>query len=103
MIHAQARLRVVTALSVLGEDDRVTFPWLKDLLSMSAGNLSVHLRKLDEAEYVEITKTFQGRTPVTFVRLTMRGRLAFEQYVTALQRLLDAGHTNTQRKARDST
>ncbi|MGI5154924.1 winged helix-turn-helix domain-containing protein [Microbispora sp. CA-102843] len=96
MIHAQARLRVVTALSTLAEGDRVTFPWLKDLLGMSAGNLSVHLRKLDEAEYVEITKSFQGRTPVTFVRLTTRGRLAFEQYVTALRRLLDAGNAGPQ-------
>ena len=46
VIHAQARLRVVSALSALREDDRITFPRLQELLAMTAGNLSVHLRKL---------------------------------------------------------
>nr|WP_221379830.1 transcriptional regulator [Actinoplanes polyasparticus] len=89
VIHAQARLRVVSALSVLREDDRITFPQLQESLRMTAGNLSVHLRKLEEAGYVEVTKTHHGRTPATLVRLTRRGRLAFDDYTAALRALLN--------------
>jgi DNA-binding MarR family transcriptional regulator len=89
VIHAQARLRVVSALSVLREDDRITFPQLQESLRMTAGNLSVHLRKLEDANYVEVTKTHQGRTPATLVRLTRRGRLAFDDYTAALRTLLN--------------
>jgi DNA-binding MarR family transcriptional regulator len=58
------------------------------MLDMTAGNLSTHLRKLEEAEYVEITKTHQRRTPVTYVALTQRGRHAFEDYTANLRTLL---------------
>lgn len=80
---------MVSALSVLREDDRVTFPRLQDSLRMTAGNLSVHLRKLEDAGYVEVTKTHHGRTPTTLVRLTRRGRLAFDEYTAALRALLN--------------
>ncbi|QFU92950.1 transcriptional regulator [Amycolatopsis sp. YIM 10] len=89
VIHAQARLRVTVALAALDEGDSISFPRLQDLLGMTAGNLSTHLRKLEDAEYVEITKTHQRRTPVTYVTLTRRGRLAFEDYTAALKSLLD--------------
>ncbi|WP_444949594.1 transcriptional regulator [Micromonospora ureilytica] len=89
VIHAQARLRVVASLSALNVGDRIAFPRLQDLLAMTAGNLSVHLRKLEEAGYVEITKTHHGRTPATLVRLSRRGRLAFEEYTEAIRALLD--------------
>ena len=89
VIHVQARLRVVVALSTLAEGDRITFPRLQDILGMTAGNLSVHLRKLEDAGYVEVTKTHQGRTPATLVRLTGRGRVAFEDYTAALHALLN--------------
>lgn len=88
VIHAQARLRVVSALSTLPSGDRLAFPRLQDLLDMTAGNLSTHLRKLEEAGYVKIAKTHQGRMPVTFVALTTRGMSAFEQYVENLRSLL---------------
>lgn len=89
VIHAQARLRVVAALSALREGDSITFPRLQDILRMTAGNLSVHLRKLEEAGYVEVTKTHQGRTPSTLIRLSRRGQLAFEEYTAAVRALLD--------------
>jgi DNA-binding MarR family transcriptional regulator len=98
VIHAQARLRVVAALSTLGEGDRLSFPRLQEILGMTAGNLSVHLRKLEDAGYVEVTKTHHGRTPATLLRLSRRGRLAFEEYTTAVRMLLD-GHD----VAREST
>jgi DNA-binding MarR family transcriptional regulator len=90
VIHAQPRLRVVVALTAL-RDDRITFPRLQELLSMTAGNLSTHLRKLEEANYVTITKTFRRRTPVTYVALSGTGRLAFEDYTNALRALLELG------------
>lgn len=89
VIHAQARLRVVAALSTLDDGDRITFPRLQEILRMTAGNLSVHLRKLETAGYVEIVKRFSGRTPTTLVRLSRRGRLAFEDYTAAVRALLD--------------
>jgi DNA-binding MarR family transcriptional regulator len=89
VIHAQARLRVVAALSTLNDGDRIAFPRLQDVLRMTAGNLSVHLRKLEDAGYVEVTKTHQGRTPTTLIRLSGRGRLAFEEYTAAVQALLN--------------
>ena len=91
VIHAQARLRVVSALSALPDGDRLAFPRLQELLDMTAGNLSTHLRKLDDAGYVVITKTHQGRLPITFVALSTRGRAAFEQYTDDLRTLLGAG------------
>ena len=90
VIHAQARLRVTASLASLREGDKITFPRLQELLEMTAGNLSTHLRKLEDAEYVEITKAYEHRTPVTLVRLTARGRAAFEDYTKALHQLLDA-------------
>ena len=89
VIHAQARLRVVSALSMLRDGDRLAFPRRQDILKMTAGNLSVHLRKLEDAGYVEVTKTHHGRTPATLVQLTRRGRLAFEDYTAALRALLN--------------
>ncbi|MBM0232356.1 transcriptional regulator [Micromonospora sp. STR1_7] len=89
VIHAQARLRVVASLSALGDGDRIAFPRLQELLAMTAGNLSVHLRRLEDAGYVEIRKTHRGRTPTTLIRLSRRGRLAFEEYTEAIRTLLD--------------
>ena len=78
----------MVALSTVREGDRMTFPWLRKLLQITAGNLSVHLRKLEDAGYVTITKTHRGRTPTTYVELSRRGRLAFEEYTEHIQRLL---------------
>jgi DNA-binding MarR family transcriptional regulator len=89
VIHAQARLRVVAALSALSAGDRIAFPGLRNLLDMSAGNLSVHLRKLEDAGYIDVTKTHRGRTPITYIALTNRGRAAFEDYTAAIRALID--------------
>ncbi len=88
VIHAQARLRVMVALSVLKEGDRLAFPRLQETLGMTAGNLSVHLRKLEEAEYIEVSKTHQGRTPTTLLCLTHRGRHALQKYTAAVKAVL---------------
>lgn len=88
VIHAQARLRVMVMLATLSDGDQLAFPRLQEMLEMTAGNLSTHLRKLEEAEYVAICKTHQRRTPVTYVALTGRGRRAFEAYTESLHALL---------------
>lgn len=88
VIHARARLRVTVALAGLPAGDRIPFPRLQQMLGMTAGNLSTHLRKLENAEYVEIVKAHQRRTPITYVALTPRGRRAFEGYAGTLRGLL---------------
>ncbi len=88
VIHAQARLRVMVALSVLPFGEQVTFSRLQELVGMTAGNLSTHLRKLEEAGYVVVAKTFRGRTPVTSVSLSRDGRRALEDYTATLRELL---------------
>lgn len=88
VIHAQGRLRIVAALATLDAGESITFPRLQELLDMTAGNLSTHLRKLEDAGYVEVSKTHQGRTPTTYLALSTRGRRAFEDYTEALRTLL---------------
>lgn len=100
VIHAQARLRVMTSLAALAEGDRIAFPRLQQVLDMTAGNLSTHLRKLEDAGYLEITKTHERRTPVTYLALTRQGRRAFEDYTAALRTLLAGSGNGQQRGAK---
>jgi DNA-binding MarR family transcriptional regulator len=88
VIHAQARLRVVATLAPFAPGDSISFPRLQKLLDMTAGNLSTHLRKLEDAGYVGVTKTHEGRVPATYVALTPAGRRAFEAYTEQLRALL---------------
>lgn len=88
VIHAQSRLRVTAALAALGPQDRLAFTKLQRLLEMTAGNLSTHLRKLEDAQYVAVDKLFEGRSPVTYLALSKRGRRAFETYTESLEALL---------------
>jgi DNA-binding MarR family transcriptional regulator len=93
IIHAPARLRLVAALSALADGDRLSFTRLQKLLDMTGGNLSTHLRRLEDAGYVQVTKSHVGRTPATNVALTRAGRLAFEDYTAALRALLGSAAT----------
>ena len=85
VIHGRLRLGVMAYLSGSGVAD---FNTLKAALQASDGNLSVHLRKLEEAGYVAISKTFVGRKPLTRVALTDKGRSAFVAYLDAIEKLL---------------
>ncbi len=91
VIHAQTRLRVVATLSALGQGDSLAFPRLQELLDVTSGNLSTHLRKLQDAGYVETSKAHRARTPVTWVALTPKGRVAFDDYTDALRLYLAGG------------
>ncbi len=88
VIHAAARLKITATLATLEAGDRSAFPRLQELLDMTPGNLSTHLRKLEDAEYVVVEKAHQGRTPVTYIALTKAGRRAFEDCTDTLRRLL---------------
>jgi DNA-binding MarR family transcriptional regulator len=88
VIHAESRLRAITVLNEVGERDKIAFTKLRKMLDMTAGNLSTHLRKLEDAGYVEVTKTIEGRTPATYVGITAKGKAAYAQYRVALRELL---------------
>lgn len=90
VIHAQARLRIMATLAAVPVGDELHFPRLRELLDMTAGNLSTHLSKLEGAGYVQQNKTYAGRNPATYLALTPEGRVAFERYVRNLRSLLDA-------------
>lgn len=87
VLLSQVRLGVVSVLMTRGS---ATFPELRDLLDLTQGNLSVHLRKLEEAAYVSIAKDFVDRKPQTTATLTRRGRAAFLAHVDALARIARA-------------
>jgi len=76
---------VVSALAV---NPSLTFNELKALLKTTDGNLSVHARKLEDAGYVQCTKSFEGRTPRTEYRLTASGRRALEDYLEHMEGLI---------------
>ena len=85
IIHGRLRLGVMTYLA---NSEIADFTELKTALEATQGNLSIHLRKLEDAGYVAIEKSFLGRKPLTRVRITPAGRKAFEAYVEALSALL---------------
>ena len=90
VIHASARLRITAALAALERGDRISFPRLQELLGMTAGNLSTHLRKLEDAGYIACRKGVDGRTPRTEFRLTPAGRVALHRYLDHMEALIRA-------------
>jgi len=87
LIHERVRLAIVSALAV---NTSLTFNDLKQLLNTTDGNLSVHARKLEEAQYVVCNKYFDGRTPKTEYRLTAAGRRALERYLGHMESVIRA-------------
>lgn len=86
IIHVRVRLGIVSALAV---EESLTFNELKERLDTSDGNLSVHARRLEEAGYVEIRKSFEGRIPRTDYRLTETGRQALQRYLDHMEALIE--------------
>ncbi|HMV99612.1 MAG TPA: transcriptional regulator [Acidobacteriota bacterium] len=87
LIHERMRLGIVSALAV---NESLTFNDLKKLMNTTDGNLSVHARKLEEANYITCTKFFDGRLPKTEYRLTQSGRDALERYLNHMETLIQA-------------
>jgi DNA-binding HxlR family transcriptional regulator len=87
LVHERIRLGIVSALAV---NESLSFNELKKLLKTSDGNLSVHARKLEEAEYIICEKYFEGRLPKTVYRLTITGQRALERYLNHMEALIQS-------------
>ena len=87
-IHQTVRLRIMAALVTLEAGNEVDFTYLRELLQVTDGNLGAHLRKLEEAGYIAITKTFVERKPRTYVAATPEGRKVFQEHVAALEAII---------------
>jgi DNA-binding MarR family transcriptional regulator len=87
-IHQPVRLRIMAALVTLEVGNEVDFTYLRGLLQVTDGNLGAHLRKLEEAGYIAVNKTFVDRKPRTFIGITDAGRKVFQEHVTALESIL---------------
>ena len=81
LLHSQLRLSIMSLLISVKEAD---FSFLKEKTKATAGNLSVQITKLAEADYITITKTFKDNYPLTSCKITKKGILAFEKYVDAI-------------------
>jgi DNA-binding MarR family transcriptional regulator len=88
LIHVPARLRIVATLAALDDGDTLSFTRLQDLIGLTPGNLIVHLRKLEDADYVSSEKTGNGAGSRTTVALTGHGRAALDAYTRTLRDLL---------------
>lgn len=86
LIHERLRLGIISALAA---NKSLTFIDLKNLLNTTDGNLSVHARKLEDAGYVAVTKSFDGRVPRTEYKLTAAGRRALEGYLSHMEALIE--------------
>ena len=82
------RIRLALMVAIGSSDEEVDFNGLKDSLELTKGNLSSHLRKLEEAGLIDVTKAFVGRRPKTTYVCTKEGRAALEKYLTQVERIL---------------
>lgn len=87
IIHEQARLKILVLLASSVQES-VSFTEIRSRLEMTAGNLSIQLKTLEEARFVELTKRIEGKKPVTDARLTPAGRQALVDYISSLENLL---------------
>ena len=88
VIHVPARLRIVATLATLPPGNALTFTRLQEMLDLTPGNLITHLRRLEEAGYIEVEKTGNGVASRTSAALTNQGRAALDAYAAALRELL---------------
>jgi DNA-binding MarR family transcriptional regulator len=87
VIHERMRLGIVSALAA---NAKLSFTELKNLLNTTDGNISVHARRLEEAGYVTMQKSFKGRVPLTEYAITKDGRKALERYLNHMEALIKA-------------
>ncbi len=87
-VHQPTRLRIMSMLVSVDTTDPLAYGFLQNHLELTPGNLTTHLRKLEDAQYVAITKEFHGVKPRTWVQATAAGRHAFAEYLTNLERVL---------------
>ncbi|MDB6018318.1 MAG: hypothetical protein JWR19_2807 [Pedosphaera sp.] len=85
VIHEKGRLGL---MSLLAASPELSFTELRDTLHMTDGNLTTHIRTLQEAGYVSIAKSFQNNRPLTTCALTPSGRKAFTAYINLLEEII---------------
>jgi DNA-binding MarR family transcriptional regulator len=85
VIHEKGRLAIMSSLAASPE---LSFTELRDALSMTDGNLTTHIRTLQQEGYVAVTKSFQNNRPLTTCTLTSRGRKAFTDYINLLEKIV---------------
>jgi DNA-binding transcriptional ArsR family regulator len=85
VIHEKGRLAI---MSMLAASSELSFTELRDALGMTDGNLTTHIRTLQEAGYVSVAKSFQKKRPLTTCSMTSAGRKAFNDYVNLLERIV---------------
>jgi DNA-binding MarR family transcriptional regulator len=85
VIHEKGRLAI---MSMLAASPELSFTELRDTLGMTDGNITTHIRTLQEAGYISVTKSFQNNRPLTTCALTAAGRKAFAHYINLLERII---------------
>jgi DNA-binding MarR family transcriptional regulator len=88
LIHVPTGLKIVATLAALHDGDTLSFTRLQDMIGLTPGNLIIHLRRLEEADYISSEKTSNGSVSITTVALTGHGRAALDSYTQALRDLL---------------
>lgn len=99
MIHQPTRLRIMTLLVSVPEPDRLAYGFIQQTLGLTGGNLTIHLRKLEAAGFLAISKEFRGAKPRTWIQATAAGRRAYADYLSNLQRTLGLGTSATDGQA----
>lgn len=85
IIHSRIRLAIMSVLISMDEAD---FNFIKEKINATDGNLSVHLKKLEDAEYLSVQKEFLDKKPHSLYKLTKKGKTAFEKYIEQLEKLI---------------
>ncbi len=88
-IHQATRLRIMTLLVGQPETDRLAYGFIQKTLGLTGGNLTIHLRRLEDADYLVLSKEFVGVKPRTWVQATRAGRRAFAEYLSDLEKALN--------------
>jgi DNA-binding MarR family transcriptional regulator len=88
LIHVPTRLKIIATLAALPDGDMLSFTRLQDMIGLTPGNLIIHLRKLEDADYITSKKSSNGTVSITTVALTGHGRAALDSYTQALRDLL---------------
>ena len=86
LLHSQLRLAIV---SMLVSSEKVEFTYIKEKTQAAAGNISIQIKKLNEAGYITVEKTFKNNYPKTMLSITDKGVKAFEAYVNELKKYID--------------
>jgi len=93
IIHQPMRLKIMAALKPMPQSELLEFVRLKAIAGATEGNLGAHIATLEEAGYVEVEKDFVGKKPRTRIRLSKKGRRAFDDYVAYLREVIDGAAT----------